>query len=55
MLIYLKLQFPGKFYLALVHGAENVYKVIALVSRAEAVLSTGLYVRAFIYHKPCFT
>ena len=42
---------------SMVYMAENVWKVVALVSRAEAVLSTSLHVRimAFIYHKPRFT
>lgn len=42
---------------AIVYKAENMWKVIGLISRAEAVLSTSLHVRimAFIYLKPRLT
>merc|ERR1712127_871555 len=42
---------------SMVYKAEHVWKVVALISKAEAVLSSSLHVRimAFIYHKPRFT
>ena len=42
---------------SIVYDAENVWKIVALLSRAEAVVSTSLHVRimAFIYQKPRFT
>ena len=42
---------------SIVYEAENVWSVVALVSQAEAVLSSSLHVRimAFIYFKPRVT
>lgn len=42
---------------AVVYRGENVWKVVGLVSKASAVLSTSLHVRimAFIYFKPRIT
>jgi drug/metabolite transporter (DMT)-like permease len=42
---------------AIVYKAENMWKVVGLISRAEAVLSTSLHVRimAFIHLKPRVT
>ena len=42
---------------AIVYKAENMWKVVGLISRAEAVLSTSLHVRimAFIHFKPRLT
>ena len=41
----------------IVYEVENVWKVVALISRAEAVLGTSLHVRimSFIYFKPRIT
>ena len=42
---------------AIVYEAENMWNVIGLISRADAILSTSLHVRimAFIYFKPRVT
>jgi hypothetical protein len=42
---------------SIVYKGEHVWKVVALISRAQAVLSTSLHVRimSFIFHRPRVT
>jgi Polysaccharide pyruvyl transferase len=42
---------------SMVYPGEHVWKVVALISRADAVLSTSLHVRimSFIFHRPRVT